>query len=356
MRFFTKKDKKDGEKKPRPGWQKALLAGAGALVVGSCDVPPAAPALPPAAPEQPGSSAEMPHNFQTQQIATNNCKPVSTLVNSRQIPSVSSVFTRMAEQPLSGAGVITLLGNSANRVEACTSPDLPDDDLIATYESTTRRLIVGTRNVRPVTVAHESFHAYQHLTGGFRGVSSNQLLSPGDRATGMLLIEATAAAYANVVLYEMKFTDPDYHRRHGRTYDYGMGPTFENTFNQSYAANEGLGEPERRRLALEAAGQAVVRALLNGQSSEWRTLYRPEAARYLTLPAQYAPRDSEGYLATRSAMYARIGQVAPGLQLIPAEFLGAGAEDAIRANHAAFRMTPPAPVATYSLRWRPPAA
>ena len=336
MRFGPKKkDGTGGEKKKSSSrWRKGVLAASAFLAVGPATTVAPPPTAAPPAPYATTQTHDLPGHFH-QRISSTTCIPAANLNTSDRYPQIRPVFERMATQaPISGAPVIARISLPDEDVNACTSRDLPDGTLVAAYESPTRRLIVARSNVAPSTVAHEAFHARQHITGGFNGVGSNRTLTAGDRATGMLLIEATAAAYSLVVIKEMSFTDPTYARRHLGTHDYGMMRTFNTAFDASYAANATRPETERRRIALEAGGQAVVRALMNGQSSEWRTLYRPEAQRFLTLPSNTGTRNAE-YTAVRDREYARIGQVAAGLQLVPVEFMGSRGNDSIAASQRA---------------------
>lgn len=345
MRFGPKKDGNGGDKKKTPSrWRKGVLAASALLAVG-----PATNVAPPPAPAPPSPFAttqthDLPGHFH-QRISSTTCIPAANLNTSDRYPQIRPVFDRMAQAPISGAPVIARITTPEEDVNACTSRDLPDGTLVAAYESPTRRLIVATRNVAPSTVAHEAFHARQHITGGFNGVGSNRTLTAGDRATGMLLIEATAAAYSLVVIKEMSFTDPTYARRHLGTHDYGMLRTFNTAFDASYNANATRPEAERRRAALEAGGQAVVRALMNAQSSEWRSLYRSEAQRFLDLPSFSGARSAE-YTTVRDREYARIGQVAPNLQLVPVEFMGSRGNDSIAASQRAIGLRVPAPAAS----------
>lgn len=318
-------------------WQKAVLAGAAFLAVG----PAVTPTLPPASPANPTdahAALALPNHLGA--ITSTSCIPASEVLASKGYTQIRPVFERMTRQPISGTPVITRVTTPTEDVDACTSRDLPDGNMVAAYESQTRRLIVARNNVAPTTVAHEVFHAHQHLTGGFTGAGSNRLLTAGDRATALLLIEATAAAYAMTVIKEAGLNDPSY-ARNIRTHDYGMTRTFNTAFDQSYGANADKPETERRRLALQAGGQAVVRALMNGQSSEWKSMYRGEAAKYLGFPSYSGARGTE-YGVERDRQYARIGQVAPGLQLVPVEFFGASANDTISASQRAIGLRVPA--------------
>lgn len=345
MRFGQKKaadTPANANKKPSglsARWRKAVLAGAAFLAVGPAVAPTSPP--PPPAPVDANATLALPSHLGA--ISSTSCIPAADILASRKYPQIRPVFERMAQQPISGTPVINRVTTPSEDVDACTSRSLPDGNLVAAYESQTRRLIVAERNVAPSTVAHEVFHAHQHITGGFTGVGSNRLLSAGDRATGLLLIEATAAAYAMVVIKEASLDDASY-GRNLRTHDYGMARTFNTAFDASFAANEDKPAAERRRLALQAGGQAVVRALMNGQSSEWKSLYRSEAQRYLGLPSFSGPRGAE-YSAERDRQYARIGQAAPHLQLIPSEFFGSRGNDSIASSQREIGLRVPAQAA-----------
>ncbi len=318
-------------------WQKTVLAGAAFLAVGPA-VTPTTPPAPPASPADAHARLALPDHLGA--ITSTSCIPASEVLGQKAYPQIRPVFERMTRQPISGAPVITRVTTPTEDVDACTSRDLPDGNMVAAYESQTRRLIVARRDVAPSTVAHEVFHAHQHLSGGFTSAGSNRLLTAGDRATALLLIESTAAAYAMVVIKEAGLNDPSY-ARNIRTHDYGMTRTFNTAFDASYAANADKPEAERRREALQAGGQAVVRALMNGQSSEWKSMYRSEAARYLGLSSYSGERGSE-YRAERDRLYAKIGNVSAGLQLVPPEFMGASANDSISASQKAIGLRVPA--------------
>lgn len=346
MRFGPKKktaehavEKPAGKKSLSARWRAAVLGGAAVLAIGPAVAP--TPSVAPPAPSDARATLALPNHLGA--ISSTTCIPASEVITSKAYPQIRPVFERMAQQPISGAPVLGRITAPNEDVDACTSRSLPDGTLVAAYESPTRRLIVARRNVAPTTVAHEAFHAHQHITGGFTGVGSNRLLSAGDRATGLLLIEATAAAYGMVVIKEASLSDPGY-ARNIRTHDYGMSRTFNTAFDASYNANANAPETERRRQALQAGGQAVVRGLMNGQSSEWKFLYRPEASRYLGLASFTGARTPE-YTAQRDTQYAKIGQVAPNLQLIPSEFFGSRGNDSIAANQHAFNMRVPATTA-----------
>lgn len=283
--------------------------------------------------------------------STTTCHSAHAIATQGRMPQVGATFTRMAQQGITGANVIRTVTDPAQNVHVCISPlNSNDPTLVATYEAAGRRLLVRSGPVSAVTVAHEAFHAHQHLNNGFHGVASNQLLTPGDRTTGMLLIEATAAAYAQVVLFETQYSDPAYYRQHGRVNDYGMRQTFERAYSASYALNSSQDVQERRRIALQDAGQAVVRALMNGESREWAQLYRPAAQAYLTRPASHLTRDSADYQANRRSFYRQIGQVSARFQLVPFEYLTTDADAAIASQHRAFGLQAPVTVP------RPPVA
>lgn len=320
-------------------WRKAVLAGAAFLAVGPAVAPNSPP--PPATPTDAHATLALPSHLGA--ISSTSCIPAADIVASKNYPQIRPVFERMTRLPITGAPVITRVTTPGEDIDACTSRNLPAGTLVAAYESQTRRLIVARTNVAPTTVAHEVFHAHQHINGGFTGVGSNRLLSAGDRATGLLMIEATAAAYGMMMIKEASLDDPSY-ARNIRTHDYGMTRTFNTAFDASYAAHADKPEAERRRLALQAGGQAVVRALMNGQSSEWKDLYRPEAQRYLGLPSFSGQRSAE-YSAERDRLYARIGQVAPNVQLIPAEFFGSRGNDSIAESQRAIGLRVPAQAA-----------
>lgn len=361
MRFGPKKTAKDpsgkkpADKKSAGGltarWRKAMLAGAAFLAVGPA-VAPVPSVAPPASPSEASARLALPNALGA--ITSTRCIPATDIMASKGYQQIRPVFERMAREPITGAPIINRITTESEDVDACTSRDLPDGNLVATYESQTRRLIVANRNVAPLTVAHEAFHAKQHLTGGFTGVASNSLLTNGDRATGLQLIEATAAAYSMVVIKEISLDDPGY-AHNIRTNNYGMTRTFNTAFDASYAANANRPETERRQLALQAGGQAVVRALMNGQSSEWKSLYRPEASRYLGLASYTGARNAE-YTAERDRLYARIGQVAPNVQLIPSEFFGSRGNDTIAASQRATGLHVPVPPQGFASSPRRPAA
>lgn len=318
-------------------WRKAALAGAAfATLIPGVTPPPGTPSPTPA---DTTAVLSLPTTVNAR-VSSTSCVPAADMLGNNAHPQLKPVFERMVRLPVSGAAIVNRIMVPSEDVDACTSRDLPDGTLIATYESPTRRLIVPHRDAPPATIAHEIFHAHQHLTGGFTGVASNRLLTAGDRATGMLLIEATAAAYGMVAMKEASFYDASY-AKHMRTHNYGMTRTFNTAFDASYAANANQPEQDRRRLALQAGGQAVVRALMNGQSSEWKGLYKDEAARYLRLASFNGVRTAE-YTATRDGLYARIGQVSPSLQLVPVEFFGSLGNTTIAASQKEFSLRVPA--------------
>lgn len=313
-------------------WRKTVLVGMTFFALGPAVAP--LPPTPAPMPTDGNATLPLPNRFSTQ-LSSTTCIPAATIIASKDYPQIRPVFERMARQPISGAPIIARVTTPTEDVDACISRSLPDGNLIAAYESQTRRLIVAPRNVAPSTVIHEVFHTNQHLTGGFTGTGSNRMLSTGDRATGLLLIEASAAAYALVVIKEASLTDASY-AHNMRTHDYGMTRTFNTAFDASYTANKNTPETERRRAALQAGGQAVVLALMSGHSSEWKAMYRPEAMRYFGITS-YTGQHGAEYMAERDRLYARIGHVATDLQLIPGEFFGLRAQVTIAATHRAFQ-------------------
>ena len=288
------------------------------------------------------------------------CAMTGTPDFAQRVPRIQAVFTKLAQQPISGQQMVMTVTDPRNQIEACLVRDLsssPDRSVLGLYTSNNHRLSVLSGNPAPAVIAHESFHAYQQFSGGFSAMTNTGALYARDRVTGLLLMEATAAAYEQVVMKEISFTDAKYPRAFRHENDFHTNRTFDRAFDDSYAANANLPEAARRRVALQAGGQAVVRFLMAGRDSGWKSGYRENAQPYARLTSAPA-QEPQAYAQKRAGFYRALGQVAPGLQLVPDEFLDARADASIAQVLKTFRIdAPAAPVyaAPYAASPRPAA-
>lgn len=245
------------------------------------------------------------------------------------VPGLRQMFNDLAAQPITGAPVIARLTNPAHRFQICLDRSLPSNGVMAAYDPRVNRLFVPATTLDLDSVAHEAFHAYQDTAGAL--LSADSRLSSRDAAIAHFLVEASAAAYSAAMLREMSLNNPALQPAYtayisNRTNVYGQGRAFDAAFQAVYDANAALPEQERRRLALEAGGQTVVRNLMSGLGEGWRRGYVPRAA---TTAVANGSSDvnvnSRSYDRHRREIFTRAGAVGSNLQLVPANFYNANA-------------------------------
>jgi|GEM_PF-1275032 len=262
-----------------------------------------------------------------QPIAASACIPAAELLHDENplFASLRATFAELARQPISGAPVISAITGMTEGVRVCRARRLPGGAL-AVYQRDVRRIVVPEKGATSAIVAHEVFHFLQDRAGAYAGVEEDSKLTPRDGAVSLLLIEATAVAYALVVSKEAALETPGTRRKLPNPN--GMARTFDRAFTATYANAAHRPEGERRLAALQAGGRAVVSALMAGQSGSWRRFYREQARIHLL----FAPGNDgrgEAYGPLRDGIYARIGRVTEGLDLLPSEYIGTRAETAI---------------------------
>lgn len=245
-----------------------------------------------------------------------------------RVPAIKPVFERIAAQPLTGAPVVARLRDPAHRFQICLDPSLPGNGVMAAYMSTQNRLFVPVLGADFESVAHESYHAYQDTLGGI--VATDAGLHPRDMAMSLLLTEASAVGYTLMLMREIGYTQPEVYAAFiaDSKNGFGMGQRFDTAYNTAYAANEGMEENARRSLALQAGGTAVVDALVTGAVRGWSAPYASNAARMAQLGDANADTSRRQYRETRDELFRRAGTVS-GMNIIPARFIGANADNAI---------------------------
>lgn len=247
-----------------------------------------------------------------------------------QATSIKPVFDSMARQPITGAALIARLANPASSFQVCLDASLPSitSGVIAAYQGDQRRLFVPKMGAGIDSIAHEAFHAYQHVQGGL--VSSSTPLNERDMAMGILIAEASAAAYTYMVIRESAFEDPaawtSYLAAGG---DYNMNENFTTAFDASYASNASMDETARRRAALQAGGTAVVDALLSNATPGWSRPYAMNARGATRLADDNADPSTRRYHEIRDEVFRRAARVSDSVNILPARFTGAGADATI---------------------------
>ncbi len=233
--------------------------------------------------------------------------------------------TMNAHMPITGASVLAALRDPYYNMRICFNKQYPTSSGVhAAYIPSRQQLIVPERSIRFNAVAHEVFHARQHIRGGFYGFFASNPYRAEDRAMALLLAEASAVAYSMAAKKELQLNNPALAREYSRgdDLDYGMWDTFDRTFNSVYRANANQPEDTRRRMALQEAGQTVVRALLDGRSSVWVDSYRDAAQNALRLSNARTPQDpnSVAYQSVRSSNFYRMGEITDGVNVVPSEY------------------------------------
>lgn len=244
----------------------------------------------------------------------------------RNAERAQGYFTTMTTyMPITGAPVLQALRDPYYSMQICFNKKYPTSSgTQAAYFPSRQQLVVPQSTVRFNAVVHEVFHARQHIRGGFYGFFAANPYRAEDRAMALLLAEASAVAYSMAAKKELQLNNPRLEREYSRNDNlhYGMWGTFERSFNAAYAANASQPEDARRRAALQTAGQTIVRALLNGESAEWKRSYRDAVQSALTLSNARTPQDpnSPAYQSVRSSNFYRMGEISEGVNVVPAEY------------------------------------
>lgn len=246
-----------------------------------------------------------------------------------RMPSVRPLFQTIATQPITGMPITARIADPVYRVQICRDESVDGSGDIAAYQNSNKRIFVGADKIDFESIAHESYHAYQAILGGF--VDKNTPLSARDRSMALLLVEASAVAYTLMLTREVGFSDP-------KTYQellsnpnavYGMAPHFDKAFTRAYTVHANLEETARRTAALQEAGSYIINLLLMGVEDGWS---RPYASRAVEMAKTSDPNiktDTSAYRAMRDEVFRRTGVIGSTINIVPAQFLGADADTQI---------------------------
>jgi hypothetical protein len=284
---------------------------------------------------------------------------------SANTPELSRDLAIMDQLPLTGRGVYDMLKDPANNIESCLYPVPAGGGTESTFQSGHARIGRGTGTS---TAFHEWFHAWQTVQQGGNNMFS---LKEKDALADNLLKEASAVAYEiasrrEAENHKLSFAPPS-----SRTVEQHYGPwtyeitysaegasddannkkAFDDAYAKAFAANPSLSAQDREKQALEAGGQAVVRRLLSGADVKWASAYAQLATENVNNNLDVFDYRFYGpdYPQQRATVFSTEGTLASGINFVPPEYLGDGADAEIDKALAAVGISldaPPAPQTT----------
>jgi hypothetical protein len=273
-----------------------------------------------------------------------------------QAPRLARDLDMMRQLPLTGHDVYASLKaqNSPIPLETCLFPEPQNPPSAGNYED--RWVRIGRGTGTSVTF-HESFKATQDNNEGRFTMYS---LNVRDAAVASMLKEATAVGYELAARQEaenlgFKFYEPlPANVVQGYTdASPAQNPVTQAVFRDAYNAalkqNPSADADTREALALQAGGRAVVSHLMSGGDPDWSRAYKA-----VTLKKIYG--DPNGFQADddrlgiydgmREGVFRAQGQVSDRINLVPPEYLGPKAPQAVQKALDTFDLNPtPDPVA-----------
>jgi hypothetical protein len=283
------------------------------------------------------------------------CADIANLEDTRATnPQVYRDLAILERLPLTGRAIFAQVTNPDAFLRSCLTPY--DENSGTSGEYSNKRLNI-MRGVSSETAFHELFHARQDLN------DAEQLgakMTMRDAAISNALQEATAVAYSLMAEHEAqkhgiavaKNSDTN---RVGAADKDGTRAVFNKTYKTAFAENAALAADAREAKALEAAGRAVVRALMLGDDDDWLRSYAQLVVANLNNNRGIYSRNTgneEGYAQTRDSVFEKQGSVSADINIIPREFLGADAERQINRCFTlmGIRVTPANTGADYGMR------
>lgn len=221
----------------------------------------------------------------------------------------------MARHPIAGKSVYDALTNRENDVRWCIVPPGAIGDKVAAAYDDKEKVMILTKGSGEKAFVHEGFHAVQFLNG-----VDLHSLSTRDNAITFLLLEASAVAHSFVYYKEREATDPAaYQNFKASEYSMFVGASFDKAYDHFMATSHISDDRQRKKKALEAAGQAVVRSLLAGECREWTVFYAGRISfRMRSHPEAFPPQDA-AYLRKRRFIFNTTGYISPDINLTPPE-------------------------------------
>lgn len=148
-------------------------------------------------------------------------------------------------------------------------------------------------------------------------------LTPEDTAVALLLAEANAEAYAYTAYQEALHFHPELASTYRPATDrISLSGTFNNAFDDAWAANANASTAVRRERALEAGGQAISNGLLMGGSPHWTQYYSNLTVQNLNAHGdRYASGNERHYAETRADIFSRLGRVSDTINMTPDRLL-----------------------------------
>lgn len=241
----------------------------------------------------------------------------------QKMPQLAHDLALMASLPITGKPVYDILKDPANRIR--TSLVATPLGIPASAAYSDRRLRVP-RNTGTSSVFHEAFHAAQDVN---EGRDDNMFsLTQKDAVIANLLTEAVAVAYELASRQEARNHGLSFKTRDssviGAADKQGNIDAFNKAYNKAWGQNASLSAQERETKSLEAGGQAVVRLLLAGGDRAWTQGYTQLVVGNINNNLSHFKTSGNDpkYPAQRDKVFSKQGNVLPGLQFVPPEYLG----------------------------------
>jgi hypothetical protein len=269
-----------------------------------------------------------------------------------QAPRLARDLDLMRQLPLTGHDVYGSLksDNSPIPLETCLFPEPQNPPTAGNYED--RRTRIG-RGTGTSVAFHEYFKASQDVNEGRFTMYS---LNVRDAAVASMLKEATAVAYEVTARQEaenlgFKFYEPlpanivQGYSDASPAQNPATRAVFRAAYDDALKQNAGAGADAdtREALALQAGGRAVVSHLMAGGDPDWSRAYKA-----VTLTKIYgdpngfqAEDDKYGmYTSMREGVFRAQGVVSDGINLVPEEYLGPKAPQAVQKALDTFDLNP----------------
>ncbi len=275
---------------------------------------------------------------------------------SAQTPRLARDLDLMRQLPLTGNAVYNSLKaqNSPVPLETCLFPEPQNPAIAGHYED---RMVRIGRGTGTSLAFNELFKATQDNSEGRFTMYSLQVR---DAAVASMLKEASAVAYEIMARQEaenlgFKFYEPaPGNAIQGYTdASPAQNPKTRAIFSAAYNAalmqNMGTDADARQAQALQAGGRAVVGYLMAGGDPDWSRAYKAATLKkiYDDPNGFQADDDKFGmYAAMRDGVFRAQGLVSDSISLVPDEYFGPKAPQAVQKALDAFDLNPAAdPVA-----------
>lgn len=241
-------------------------------------------------------------------------------------PQIYRDLALMERLPLTGLPVFQMIVDPKNMIRTCLTPYDKNNGTSGTFSNSVARVERGTESV---TTIHEYFHALQYLRDKQDDVQSKLTLK--DFAVATALREATSVGYSLMVEQEARNRGLTLSTAtHGDTYqdahsNEGNRAVFSRAYTAAYTENPALAPQDREAAALQAGGQAVVKALMLGDDADWLRGYSYVVVNNMNANTRILSANTDtvsGYKEMRNSAFANVGKVSDKLNIIPREFTG----------------------------------